>query len=598
MHPGDALLAARMLALDPAGLGGVWLRGPAGELREAWLACLREAWPGDAAWRRVPLQVDDPRLMGGLDLAASLAAGRPVTEKGLLAEAAGGVLLLPMAERASPALAARLAAAMDGGTALVALDEARAPDDAPLAPVLAERLALVLLPTEPPTPGESLRWPSDSLAQARARLRTVVFDAAAVEALSTVAQALGVASLRAVWQAWRVACACAALAGRTQVEEADAAVAARLVLAPRATCRPSLPPQAEPPQPSPPNGASAPEPSREPSDPHAQADASPPPASTSATPPVPPALDDASPASSPDPTGAHTLLQATIASLPPGLLAHLARDVAGPSARRAATAAGRQGRTAQAHRGRRLPARRGTPQGQARLDLLATLRAAVPWQPLRRREREAAGLPPAAGLLLRRDDLHIQRHQHAQATTTIFVVDASGSQALQRMAEAKGAVELLLTDCYVRRDQVALIAFRGTTAELLLPPTRSLVRARRALAGLPGGGGTPLARGIAAATELGQRLQSRGEGRAQLVFLTDARANINRAGEPGRESAQQDATQAAKRLATTGLRSLLIDTAVRPQPQARTLADAMSARYLALPMVSAQAVSAAVKTLG
>ncbi|MDP1315059.1 VWA domain-containing protein, partial [Klebsiella pneumoniae] len=91
--------------------------------------------------------------------------------------------------------------------------------------------------------------------------------------------------------------------------------------------------------------------------------------------------------------------------------------------------------------------------------------------------------------------------------------------------------------CYVRRDRVALIAFRGTDAELLLPPTRSLARARRSLAGLPGGGGTPLAAGLEAAWLLGRSVQARDGGRAVLIFLTDARANIARDGTPGRARA-------------------------------------------------------------
>ncbi|MDC6171477.1 VWA domain-containing protein, partial [Paucibacter sp. XJ19-41] len=123
-----------------------------------------------------------------------------------------------------------------------------------------------------------------------------------------------------------------------------------------------------------------------------------------------------------------------------------------------------------------------------------TMRAAIPWQRLRLVEREQLGLGASpARLLLRRDDFHIKRYRRPNETTTVFVVDASGSQALNRLAEAKGAVELLLADCYVRRDRVALIAFRGEGAEVLLAPTRSLVRARRSLSGLPGGGGTPLA---------------------------------------------------------------------------------------------------------
>ena len=133
-------------------------------------------------------------------------------------------------------------------------------------------------------------------------------------------------------------------------------------------------------------------------------------------------------------------------------------------------------------RGKPLGARRGDLRRGARLDVLATLRAAAPWQPLRRREQAAT----VARVLVRRDDFRMKRFRERTETTAIFAVDASGSSALHRLAEAKGAVELLLAQCYVRRDRVALLAFRGRGSELLLSPTRSLVRAKRSLAGLPG----------------------------------------------------------------------------------------------------------------
>jgi magnesium chelatase subunit D len=141
---------------------------------------------------------------------------------------------------------------------------------------------------------------------------------------------------------------------------------------------------------------------------------------------------------------------------------------------------------------------------------------------------------------VRKDDFRIQRFKHRSETTAIFVVDASGSSALHRLAEAKGAVELLLADCYVRRDRVALVAFRGRGAELLLPPTRSLVRTKRSLAGLPGGGGTPLAAGIEAGLALADGVKRRG-GTPLLVLLTDGRANVARDGSGGRVKAGEEA---------------------------------------------------------
>jgi magnesium chelatase subunit D len=165
---------------------------------------------------------------------------------------------------------------------------------------------------------------------------------------------------------------------------------------------------------------------------------------------------------------------------------------------------------------------------------------------------------------------------------------------LHRLAEAKGAVELLLADCYVRRDQVALMAFRGQQAELLLPPTRSLVRAKRSLAGLPGGGGTPLATAIDAAVVMAQGLQRRGLS-PLIVMLTDGRANVARNGSGGRELAHTEALQASRQLAAMGVSVLFIDTSPKPQSLAAELASAMRARYLPLPHAGAAMVSQAVR---
>jgi magnesium chelatase subunit D len=214
--------------------------------------------------------------------------------------------------------------------------------------------------------------------------------------------------------------------------------------------------------------------------------------------------------------------------------------------------------------------------------------------------RRAARNAPAAAagggrrIEVRAEDFHTTRTQQRRETTTVFVVDASGSAALHRLAEAKGAVELLLADCYVRRDRVAVLGFRGRGAELLLPPTRSLVRAKRSLAGLPGGGGTPLAAAIDATADLADALRRRGD-TTVVVLLTDGRANIARDGQPGRERAAQDALLASRRLRLAGVPVLLVDTSPQPAEPARRLAEALGAQYLALPYAGAAQLSQAIQ---
>ena len=193
-------------------------------------------------------------------------------------------------------------------------------------------------------------------------------------------------------------------------------------------------------------------------------------------------------------------------------------------------------------------------------------------------------------MLIRRDDFRVRQIKQRTQTTTIFVVDASGSAAAHRLAEAKGAVELLLADCYVRRDQVALIAFRGRKAELLLPPTRSLVRAKRRLSALPGGGGTPFADALDAARTLADSIARRGD-LPIVIVLSDGQANVARDGSGGRAKAAEDAQAAARQFAQLGCRALFIDTAPRGSALAVGLAADMHARYLSLPQADARKLS-------
>ena len=603
---GEAATIAALLAVDPVGLGGVALRAPACAERDAWLALLRDLLPRDTPLRRVPLNISDTALLGGLDLGATLQAGRPVALQGLLAQADGGVLLLAMAERMTAAAAARFGSVLDTRSvrlqrdgldsvytsrlAMVALDEG-ASDDEHMPASLADRLAFRLLMGERADDEEGPQWTAQEVLAARARLAQVHLPPDEATALCAAALALGIDSLRASVFAARAARAAAALAGCDSVEEEHTAVAARLVLAPRATRLPPAPP--------PPDSAEAQEPPPEP--PESQEDQTEPPASPPPGSEPDPAHDgedgDNDEAPDADPQAGQTLgervLEAAQAAIPAGLLARLKISQLQRTKTPSSGSAGAMQKNAL--RGRPVGARKGEPRAGQRLNVLETLRAAAPWQRLRH-----AALPATATqrprIVVRKEDFHVARFRQLGQTTTVFVVDASGSLALNRLAETKGAVELLLVDCYVRRDSVAVLAFRGKTAEVLLPPTRSLARAKRSLAGLPGGGGTPLANAIDAAGAMADQIRRKGE-TPILVLLTDAKANIARDGSPGRSRAASDALAAASQLRLSGYSALLVDASPQPQQGAQQLAAAMGAQYLALPYAGAQSLNQAVRAV-
>ncbi|GAA3889766.1 putative cobaltochelatase [Streptomyces lacrimifluminis] len=207
-------------------------------------------------------------------------------------------------------------------------------------------------------------------------------------------------------------------------------------------------------------------------------------------------------------------------------------------------AAGRRSR-ARTERGRTTGSRR--PQGAlTKLHLAATVQAAAPHQ----RARGRAG----RGLVVRRDDLRQATREGREGNLVLFVVDASGSMAArQRMSAVKGAVLSLLLDAYQRRDKVGLVTFRGSGAEVALPPTSSVDAAAARLESLPTGGRTPLGAGLLKAHDVlrVERLRDPAQ-RALVVVVTDGRAT------GGPEPVALGA-RAARLFAAEGVASVVVD---------------------------------------
>ena len=604
----DALWALAALHIDPVGMRGIWLRAPHGPVRDEWLSLLQHLRPNV---RRLPNNIDSERLLGGLDLSATLSTGKPVTQAGLLAQSDQSLLLAPMAERMAHEAAAILGQVLDNGRVtphgggdtqdarlgLIALDEALE-DEPCMSESLQERMGIWLdlrhLGRQETASDEILGLlgvlasPDEAADTERQtvfeRLRTLRLNDEQIQAITQMAQAMGIASLRGPLACVRLACVLAALRESAAVEDVDLGRAARLCLTPRATQMPAPPEQEAPPE-------QPPEPPAEPPD-----DEPPPedePAPPDNEPPPPEQAPDSPEEDTPPQDLGEMLLEAALASLPPDVLAQLA------STRATQIRGGGQSRSGEVRqsrsRGSPLPPRPGLPRQGARLHVLATLGHAAPRQKLRSSSAlavSAQALTPR--LKIRAEDFHIHRYAERTQTCLIFAIDASGSAALHRLAEAKGAVELLLAQSYSRRDQVCVVGFRGSQAEVLLPPTKSLVRAKRSLAGLPGGGGTPLPHAIKLALELA--LQQRRLGVSpSLVMLCDGRANVSLQGSGGRAQALQESLSWANAWRAQELPSIWIDTSARPEPQAEQIALAMGSRYVPLPQANSQRMAQVVQ---
>ena len=582
------LQLAQLVVLAPHHFGGVIVRSRSGPVRDRWLGALEKIAVQQGLLvplRKIPSNITDENLLGGLDIESTLQQGRPILREGLLAKCDQSIVVLPMAERLEMGVAARISTALDHGRiqlerdgqsktmvcriGVIALDES-IEDDEHVNPKLMERCAFHIdldgfawrsLPDEEVDKEFSDFDPS----RVQTRLAEIELEDDQIDALVGIAIQLGIASIRAVQFTVRTARYLAALdplwegviPSRDHIERAVS-----MVLIPRATQLPEQTPEEQ---------------------------------ANEETPP--PEVDDAqseesnAPQTPDEEVLEDQILDAARASIPADLLARLAQIA---MARQKNSSAGKAGVSQMSSkRGRPMGSMAGMPRARGTLSLIDTLRAAVPWQAMRRRETANKNRIGHPCVLIQKDDFRIKRYRERTQTLTTFVVDASGSSAMNRLAEAKGAVELLLAECYVRRDQVALIAFRGSEAELLLSPTRSLVRAKRSLASLPGGGGTPLARAIDSAYQLAKASLKKGM-TPTLVFLTDGRANIARDGTPGRAQAQIDAEQSARMAAQVKVRSLWIDTSPQAREEGQHIADLIGSYYLPLPHAGAQELSQAV----
>jgi magnesium chelatase subunit D len=582
----------------------------------------------------LPVGATEDRVTGSLDLEQALGAGVARFSPGLLAQANRGILYVDEVNLLHDHLVDLLldAAAMGRSTverdgvsvshaARIVLVGTMNPEEGELRPQLLDRFGLTVEVAAPRDPvlraevvrrrlafdadpaGFVARFADDQaslatrIAAARQQLPDVVLDDWALGKIAAVCAGFEVDGMRADIVTARAATAHAAWAGRTRVTRVDIRAAARLALPHRRRRNPFDAPgldedlldellgdDPQPPEPPPTQPAS------DPDEPQDTDQARPDPTPHSSVDQEHNAVDqehnavdqehNAVDQESERPSETDSASDPSAGPAPTGL-----SEAAQPFRTRLFTAqgvgrgtAGRRSR-ARTERGRSVGARTGA---VGPVHLPATIRAAAPHQSARGRNGR---------LLIRSEDLQRAETEGREANLLLFCVDASGSMAARaRMESVKTAVLSLLLDAYQRRDRIGVVSFRGTEAELLLPPTSSADIAARRLAELRHGGRTPLAEGLwqAAETLRLERIRDPRR-RALLVVLTDGRATAG-------DKPLPRSYAVADRLARSGTDALVIDceTGRFRMGLARTLATHLNAQYVPLAEIGADAIMAAV----
>jgi magnesium chelatase subunit D len=598
--------ALMLLAVDPS-LGGVVIPSAVGSGKSTLARAFADILPEGTPFVELPLNVTEDRLIGGVDLEATLASGVRVVQHGVLTKAHGGVLYVDSLSLLDSSAVSHIMDAMSRGEVLVereGLSEVHPanfmlvgtydPSDGEVRIGLLDRIgiivpftaqndfrarkkivSIVLGTRDQEDTEDELKMLGGLIQAARDQLPHVSITNDQIKALIQTALSLGVEGNRVDVFTVRAALASAALAQRSDVEEEDMKLAIKLVLIPRATRMPEREAEAEeaPPQEEPPQQE----------EPEAEEEDAPPDTSEAD------AEADEEQKDTPDMIE-ELMMDAIETELPDNIL-----NISLASKKKAKS--GSRGEALNNRRGRFVRAQPGEMRS-GKVALIPTLISAAPWQESRRKEKKMAGRPKTA-LIISKDDVKIKRFRDKSGTLFIFMVDASGSMALNRMRQAKGAVASLLQNAYVHRDQVALISFRGKQAQVLLPPSQSVDRAKRELDVLPTGGGTPLASALYLGWETAKQARTKGISQIMFVLITDGRGNIGLqssfdpdAAKPSKEDLEKEVEALSGSIMADGIAAIVVDTQMNylSRGEAPKLAQKLGGRYFYLPNAKAEQI--------